>query len=353
MFTLYIVLKLFIFFHTALSSKEEASADQEENEATPESILEETLSPTQNVEVTTEQTSQRAFTLEESFPTEEVRSNREITTSSYLTTTELSTADVNTSTEQVDDVDTTPPILVEAEVTTQQSQEEKIEEITSAPQPADNLVRLDEQGEEENLLVIVPSEVVSISPPEDTTAAAAAAATTNLPKEEVTDPVLAKEKLEETSTLAPAVAEETTEKTLVEEKAETTLAPVELLVEEVKTKEQYESTTLPIEEQEELESIKKDSEDATTTIVSVGNEQILVVGQEVPEPKEATTLVVEEELTTVPMPKVEEPLNVEESVATTIQPPVAPSTQSSLEALFATQNSGKFTMEKPRQCTCI
>ena len=352
MFTLYIVLKLFIFFHTALSSKEEASADQEENEATPESILEETLSPTQNVEVTTEQTSQRAFTLEESFPTEEVRSNREITTSSYLTTTELSTADVHTSTQQVDDVDTTPPILLEAEVTTQQSQEEKIEEITSAPQPADNLVRLDELGEEENLLVIVPSEVVSISPPEDTTAAAAAV-TTDLPKEEVTDPVMAKEELEETSTLTPAVAEETTEKTLVEEKAETTLAPVELLVEEVKTKEQSETTTLPIEEQEELESIKKDSEDATTTIVSVGNEQILVVGQEVPEPKEATTLVVEEELTTVPMPKVEEPLNVEESVAATVQPPVAPSTQSSLEALFATQNSGKFTMEKPRQCTCI
>ena len=351
MFTLYIVLKLFIFFHTALSSKEEASADQEENEATPESILEETLSPTQNVEVTTEQTSQRAFTLEESFPTEEVRSNREITTSSYLTTTELSTADVNTSTEQVDDVDTTPPILLEAEVTTQQSHEEKIEEITSAPQPTDNLVSLDELGEEENLLVIVPSEVVSISPPEDTTAAAAV--TTDLPKEEVTDPVMAKEELEETSTLAPAVAEETTEKTLVEEKAETTLAPVELLVEEVKTKEQSETTTLPIEEQEELESIKKDGEDATTTIVSVGNEQILVVGQEVPEPKEATTLVVEEELTTVPMPKVEEPLNVEESVATTVQPHVAPSTQSSLEALFATQNSGKFTMEKPRQCTCI
>ena len=335
-----------------MSSKEEASADQEENEATPESILEETLSPTQNVEVTTEQTSQRAFTLEESFPTEEVRSNREITTSSYLTTTELSTADVHTSTQQVDDVDTTPPILLEAEVTTQQSQEEKIEEITSAPQPADNLVRLDELGEEENLLVIVPSEVVSISPPEDTTAAAAAV-TTDLPKEEVTDPVMAKEELEETSTLTPAVAEETTEKTLVEEKAETTLASVELLVEEVKTKEQSETTTLPIEEQEELESIKKDSEDATTTIVSVGNEQILVVGQEVPEPKEATTLVVEEELTTVPMPKVEEPLNVEESVAATVQPPVAPSTQSSLEALFATQNSGKFTMEIPRQCTCI
>ena len=53
----------------------------------------------QHAEATTEHTSIKALTLEESFTTEEVRSNREATTSGYITTTVVP-ADNDVSTEQ-------------------------------------------------------------------------------------------------------------------------------------------------------------------------------------------------------------------------------------------------------------
>ena len=283
----------------------------------------------EGAEVTTEHTSIKPLTLEESFTTEEQRNNREITTNGYLTTTVAPVQEgaKESSTEQVEEEveSTLTPQVESEELTTVQvhSGAEKPEEVTVNPVPQVTERIAEPNGEEEEgLVVVVPSEVIPMTTQEeietttiadvqqDTTAAAAAEAVGPAEAEQVPEVVEVKEE-EATTEAAGAVVEKEAESvSAVDESApELELSPPVTEINEGASVEAAEVVTAALPEVTTPEVVNQDPETEAVAVQEAEDLTTVAKVEDVPEP-------------------------------TTTAQPLVESTQSSLEALFAAQSSG-------------
>lgn len=263
----------------------------------------------QHAEATTEHTSIKALTLEESFTTEEVRSNREATTSGYITTTVVP-ADNDVSTEQQELESTLTPNVEVKELSTDQVQVKS----EDAEEPVPVTEKVAELQGEENLVVIVPSVVIPM---------------TNQDEPETTTLAGTKDVEHDTTVAVLPVEHEAEAKE--EEEAVTTMAPVGA-VEDV----EKETEAPLVEDPSEPEADAPVEKEADTTAQPVQAEQEEVTTTEVQEAEKETVAVVEAEATTVVIVK-----DAEDVVETTTPIAQQPeSTQSYLEELLAAQSSG-------------